>query len=186
MLPNKTLLLKIFVPFALVLLVAVFGYFIGKNNNNPQVKSQESNVEKLAKPLAESQINKVFEFPIEGDKTQKLKLKLNLISAKKVKAVANLGKPIIANKGEEYVVFSIEYNNETTSALKVNSADFFRLIGDDGKKYAPDFYNDSVNVAAISVKKDEVGFIVKEGTNKIKIQVGQIKDEKKEEIEINF
>ncbi len=110
---------------------------------------------------------------------------MTIASAKKVKLISSKGQIIKSNPGEEFLILSIEAQNNYSNPLNFDAQNLIRLIKDQDKKYAPDFYNGAVEIPAISTKKDEVGFVVKESEKNFKIQVGLL-DKEKTELEINF
>ncbi len=172
---NPILLKKIYPLLAIIVCFGLLGYFLGSRKTSttslPVAKQAE-----LAKPTAEIKLGQSFTFSNLG---------MTLVSARKVAAVANQGKPIQAGPNETFLVLALEYNNQAAYALRVSTQDFFRLVGDADKKFAPDFYNNTIDVPAISVRKDEIGFRVTADQNQFKLQVGELKKEK-QEVEINF
>lgn len=164
--------------FPLLLIVVCFsflGFYLG-SRKTPRSAPSTSNTAELVKPSAEVKLGQSFSFP---------NLDMTLVSARKVSVVANQGKPVKAGPNEAFLVLTLEFNNQATYALRVNTQDFFRLQGEGDKKFAPDFYNNTIEVPAISVRKDEIGFRVAIDQNQFKLQVGEIKKEK-QEVEINF
>ena len=147
--------------------------------------SSGQKTEELAKPLGEVGINRTFEFSFKDPQNKPINLKFTLLSAKKVRLVATKGEPIESPTGKEFLVLSLELQNDSKYPLKVNSQDFVRLVGENEKKFAADFYNGSLDVSAISVKRDEMAFMVPKDTNNFKLLVGEI-DKEKQEVEINF
>lgn len=181
-LKNSALSKKIIGLLLIIVIFSVVGFYFGtRKTSNPS-----QNIEKLAQPLAETNLNQNFEFPVKELKEEDAKLKLTLVSAKKVKAIAHQGEPIMAKSGEEYLIISVEYGNDTAYALKATSRDFVRLLGDEGKQYAPDLYNEAIDIPAKAVIKDEIGFIVQAGQKQFKLQVGQIGEAEGTTVEINF
>jgi len=184
-LKDKTILKKIIFLLVVVAGAVSLGLYFG-SKRAPKTTPTSQEIEKLAKPLAEAKLNSNFEFTIEELEDENAILKFTLVGAKKVKAVANQGQPIKAGSGEEFLIISLEYGNDSAFSLKVNSRDFVRLLGDEGKKFAPDFYNEAIDVSPVSVRKDEIGFIVPAGKKQFKLLVGQKQEEETTEVEINF
>lgn len=166
---------KFFPLLAIIVCFSFLGFYLGSRKTS-KTSPPVSNTAEFAKPLAEAKLGQSFSFP---------NLDMTLVSARKVSVVANQGKPIKAGPNEAFLVLTLEFDNQTTYALRVNTQDFFRLQGEADKKFAPDFYNNTVEVPAISVRKDEVGFRVAADQNQFKLQIGEIKKEK-QEVEINF
>lgn len=170
----------------IIFVLATIGlvYFSYSWGSKKSFKKQiEKQAEKQTEPTAETEVNKEFEFPIEGEKE---KLKFSITEAKKVKLISMQSKPIKAESGKEFLVLSIEIENNLAKKININSQNYLRLIGEGEKKYAPDFYNEMIEVPALSVKRDELGFIVPADQNHFKLLVGPIEKEGKEEIEINL
>lgn len=152
-----------------------------KDENSPV----NNNVNKLGTPLKEKVLSKEFKFSTKDSKDKEYFLKYNIVSAKLVNTVANKGQLINGKENENFLILSLELQNDNNVGLKVNSADFVRMIGGSNKKYAADFYNGVVDVAPISIKKDELAFIVSSNTKELKFEIGEIED-KKEEVRIMF
>ena len=138
---NSPLFKKIIGLLLIIVLFSLLGFYFGTRKVS-KTSLTAGDLEKLDSPLAEASINRNFEFPIKDLQEEGAKLKFSLVSAKKVKAIANQGKPIQASANEEFLIISLEYRNDTAYSLKATSRDFIRLLGEEDKKYAPDFYNE--------------------------------------------
>lgn len=173
--PEKQL--KIF-KFTTLLLFLVFLFeiiFLPKLLNRLCPKPQNELVQK-AKPIATTQIGKTFEFPVK--KFSKDKFKFNLVKAEKVELITTKNQPVLAKEGEDFLLVWLEIENNLETPAVIDSQNYFRLISNDQKKLAPDFYNGPVQVAPISTKKDQVGFVVTENQKDFNLQVGEIESEK--------
>ena len=148
----------------------------------PKPKVEDELIEK-AKPSAETEIGKDFEFPIK--KWGKENFKIKLVKAVKVKIVTSKGQPITANKGKDFLLVYLEIENNQETPIVIDSQNYFRLQDNEGKKFAPDLLNGPIKIAAISTRKDQVGFIIPEAQKEFKLLVGEIEG-KKEEIVFNF
>jgi len=166
---------------AVAIVSGFLGFYFGSRQTAKDFSSAEQ--EKFL-PTAENQLDKNFDFKVKISPEEEINLKMVLLGVKKVKTVATNSQPLQANPGEEFFILTLEYENNHSQALRVDSQNFFRLIRGE-KKHAADFYNGQIELPAISVKKDEIGFVVAEGEKSFKLQVGQVEGEK-EEIEINF
>lgn len=165
--------------------ISIFGglvYFKIAAKNRAKTNFQKN--EKLANLFDQTEIKRDFEFPIQNV-GKKVSLKFSLISAQLTNTVANQGKPIKSTADKQFLIIFLELQNDSQYPLKINSQDFVRLIGEGDKKYASDLYNGQIEVSPISVKKDEIGFLVAANQKQFKIQVGEIEKDK-EIIEINF
>lgn len=148
----------------------------------PKPKAEDELTQK-AKPLAEAEIGKNFEFSVK--KYSKDKFKLNLLGVSKVKMVTTQNQPVLAKEGEAFLLVYLETENNSEAPITIDSRNYFRLLGEGDKKFAPDFYNGPVQIEPLSVKKDQIGFVIQEDRKELKLQVGEI-DGLKETIEIKL
>ncbi len=131
-------------------------------------------------------VNRSFEFTAQNKAGEtEEKLKFTLVSAEKVKQVSRQNVPIRAAEDQEFLVIGLELENETKETLYLYPAELIRLVDEQGKKFAPDYYNQMAEVLPISVKKDEIAFNVNATQKTFHLQVGEIEGEK-ETIEIKF
>lgn len=165
-----------------VLLVCVAIFSLTKNKKTSSQKNS-LNLSEKAVPISETKVNKSFDFLIK--KGAKDKFSINIEKASLVKLVTSKGKPMVPKQGEIFLLLYLKLENNLTVGLNINSQNYFRLIDKEGKRYAPDFYNTSLQVLPISVKSDNLGFVIKEGEKNIQIQVGEVDGEKKT-VEIQF
>lgn len=165
-----------------VLLVCVAIFSLTKNKKTSSQKNS-LNLSEKAVPISETKVNKSFDFLIK--KGAKDKFSINIEKASLVKLVTSKGKPMVPKPGEVFLLLYLKLENNLTVGLNINSQNYFRLIDKEGKRYAPDFYNTSLQVLPISVKSDNLGFVIKEGEKNIQIQVGEVDGEKKT-VEIQF
>ncbi len=172
--------------FLLFLLIGGIGYILGikeKNNSDTNLLSgNETNSENFA-PTAETEINEAVVIPVKGVKTD---LSFTLLKARKMKVIANQGNLIEAKEGQEFLIISIEIKNDNPTSIMLDSQNFIRLVGEDGKMYAPDFYNGQKEIPGSAVKVDDIGFLISDSQNQFKLQVGQIDSKEKSEINIVF
>lgn len=174
--------LKIISVLLLVLLVIISGFYFSKiskpNSTAPSVDLSEK-----AKPILETKIDKSFDFLIKKGTKDKFNIKIE--KADIVKLVTAKKNPIVPKQGEAFLLIYLQIENNLTSSLSINTQNYFRLVDVNDKKFAPDFFNTAVPVAAISVKSDQIGFVVKEGQKDFKLQVGEI-DGEKQLVDIKF
>ncbi len=88
------------------------------------------------------------------------------------------GQRVAARNGKEFLVVNMEISNPYNVALYTYPVDTFRLLGVDGKKYAPTAHQGNVEVRPQSTKTSNVGFIVPQGTKKFKVEIGELTGEK--------
>lgn len=179
---NNTILKKIIFVLAIILVVGFLGYYFGQRQASSGIKE----VEKLATPTVTSQPNKEFEFPIEEAPEEEAAFKIILTEVKKVELITMQNEPVQAEAGKEFLILSLEIENKNTYPFEVNTQHYFRLQGEEDKSYAPDFYNEAIEIPPVSTKKDELGFIIPAGQEQFKFLVGPITEEEREEVEINF
>ena len=179
---NQTTGRKIIFFLALIVVIGFLGFFLGRRGSSPQSEI----IEDLASPQATVEIGQEASFPIQDTEDEEADFKFIITEAKKVKLVATQGEPIKADPGKIFLVLSLEIDNDNPFDLSVTSKNYFRLVGEEDKKYAPDFYNDVVEVPADSVKKDELGFVVSDDQKNFKLLLGPINEMGKTEVEINF
>ena len=168
----------------ILLFAVVFGGFIYSRISKSRTKTTSSKTEDLVSASNQVEIKRDFEFPIQNA-GKKVSLKFSLNSAQLTNTIANQGKPIKSNSDQQFLIIFLELQNDSQYPININSQDFVRLIGEKDKKYAPDLYNGQIEVAPISVKRDEIGFAVTADKKQFQIQVGEINKDK-ETIDINF
>lgn len=152
--------------------------------SNNRTKTKLLKTEDSVSVSSQVEIKRSFEFPIQNA-GKKVSLKFSLNSAQLTNTVANQGKPVKSNPDQQFLIIFLELQNNSQYSVQINSQDFIRLIGEEDKKFAPDLYNGQIEVSPISVKKDEIGFMIPVNQKQFKFQVGEI-DKEKEIIEVNF
>lgn len=180
---NKPIVKKYILPIVCLLLL---GSVVTISVINKKPKSSSINIAELAKPTATFTINAPFSYELTDPKGGKIFLKYTLVDAKKVGMVTQQNQVVKLKSDEAVMILNLELQNDSTYPLKVNSQDFVRMIGEEDKKYAPDFYNGELDVAPISVKKDQLAFIIKKDTQNIKLLVGDATSKDKQTIDISF
>ena len=155
---------------------------------SPVKKTISSRQEDQAEPktLASAGLDQGFVFSAKDKTEQEVgEVAFDLIEAKKESQIKIKGDPIEAESGKAFLVLNFEIENKTNKPLFLYPADFVRLLGNDDKRFAPDFHNGMAQVEPISVRKDQLAFIVSDQENNFVILVGEIEAEK-EQVEINF
>lgn len=133
-------------------------------------------------------LDKNFEFPgLDDTGKKKDKIGLKISQVEKTNQVIVQEKNYTAKNNKAFLIVNLELKNETTKRLNIFPGDLIRLVvdGQEEKKFAPDLHNNYVQVAPISTKIDRLGFVIDENTKDLKLQVGEL-DEEKETLEINF
>lgn len=175
---------KFFLILILIISVVIFWSFRSRFNSQKE-ESSLSLKEKAASVTAEMEIGRSFDLNAKDLNNKDAKVGFTLVEVKKVKQVSTQNKPLESLPGEEFLVLSLEFANDKNFSLKANSQDLIRLVKEENKRYAPDFFNGWIEIPAFSVKKDELAFVVSEDQKEFKLQVGNIEGEKTE-IEIKF
>lgn len=168
-----------------VTLLIVFVAVAKVTGNNPQA------VVGGAASAANSQnninVNRRFEIPIktkDGTETGE-KLAITITNVEKTPSILIQNKPAKTKEGKTFLVINIEIQNDTKKQLNVRPIDMVRLVGTDGRNYAPDVHNNEVPSEPVSLKKTRVGYVVDEGQNKFKLLIGEVRSSQ-ETIEIEF
>src|SRR3989344_6191785 len=135
-----------------VILLIVGGIFWWKSNSNSSV--QTSDIPSYVSQGDAATINKRFTVPIrdkEG-KPSGTDLVVNVSTMERTNNLIYKGRQLTPKEGKDFLVINLEIENSTNNRLTVRPVDFFRLVGDDGKNYAPDIQTDPVTVEPLSSK----------------------------------
>lgn len=169
---------------AAVILISVVGAVIwaksggdNSDSNSEQAYVSEGNQVKL---------DKKFSVPIRksnGEETGQA-LVVNVNSLQRTERILYKGKPLVAREGKDFIVINIEVENSTNSRLTIRPVDFFRLIGENGKSYAPDIQTDPVKVEPLSSKNTRTIYIVGDDRKNLKFMIGEIKGSNKETVDV--
>lgn len=133
-----------------------------------------------------AEINKKFSIAIRsGDgKETGQQLVVNVPSMQRTDRIIYKGKPLVAREGKDFIIINIEIENSTNNRLTVRPVDFFRLVGAEGKNYAPDIQTDPVKVEPLSSKNTRTIYIVGDDQKNLKFMIGEIKGSNKETVEV--
>lgn len=132
-------------------------------------------------------VNRKFEVPIktkEGKETGE-KLLVTVTMIEKTPNILIQNKPAKTKEGKTFLILNMEIQNDTKTQLKVKPVDMVRLVGEDGRNYAPDVHNNEVNAEPVSIKKTKIGYVVDEPQNKFKLLIGEVRGSQ-ETIEVEF
>ncbi|OGD86754.1 hypothetical protein A2Z23_02765 [Candidatus Curtissbacteria bacterium RBG_16_39_7] len=110
----------------------------------------------------------------ENDSPTENFMNLTLTNAETTKQILIQGKPATAKGGKIFLIINLEIDNPHNQKLYISPVDLMRLVGPDDKKFAPDVHNNQVAIEPISIKKTRVGFVINEGTDDWKLQVGEV------------
>lgn len=111
--------------------------------------------------------------------------KLRVTNAEFADFILVQGKKATPIDGKTFLVINMEIENPYRVELYAFPVDFFRLVREDGSKFAPSVHQGTVQVRPESTKKSNVGFVVEPKEKKFKIEIGQV-GEPKEVLEIIF
>jgi hypothetical protein len=178
---NKFIIVIIFS----IILFSIIAYFYYLRQSNSSFNPQKESISDLAKPIAETVLNKSLDLKLRDLNGRPISLKYSLVNAKKVRYITKDNRPITLDKDKQILILSVELINDSNYPISVNTQDFVRYIASDGKKYAADYFNGKIDVAAISVRKDELAFIIDNNQKDFKFQIGEI-DKDKENFEVNL
>ena len=110
---------------------------------------------------------------------------ITITNIEKTREILIKNNPAKTKNGKIFLVLNIEIQNDTKKQLTVRPVDMVRLIGDDGRSYAPDVHNNEVTAEPVSLRKTKVGYVVDENKNNFKLFVGEVRGQQ-EEIEVVF
>lgn len=184
---NKKNLFRILLP-AVLILVVVLGL---KYAFTPGTQIQGVNTSISVadtKPLATTNVNRSFAFPLRDQKGKEVgSLTYNIENAELRKQIIVKGKRATAVDGRIFLIINLKLVNELNQGLDVNSRDYIRVTvnGNTKELFAPDIHNDPVEVQAISTKNTRVGIAINETDSNIELQVGEINGTK-ERIKLSF
>ena len=183
-----------YIPFVIVgiIVIVVAGVFVSKlarHNQTQQVAgtATQNTQTSVAKPIAQEQLNKSFDFPLK-DATGKTVSKINyqIQSAEEDNSVIIKGQVATAVQGKTFLILNLKITNTYDKDVQLNTRDYVRLIVDNSSdKLAADVHNDPVDVQAISTKYTRIGFPVTVDAKDLKLEVGEI-DGPKQTIQLNL
>lgn len=169
--------------FVLVVVFAVFKVA----QPNGAVSNGIGNITSSTNSSAKIDVNRRFEVPIknkDGSETGE-KLGITITTIEKTNEILIKNSPAKTKNGKIFLVLSMEIQNDTKKQLTVKPVDMVRLIGDDGRSYAPDVHNNEVSAEPVSLRKTRVGYVVDGSKNSFKLLVGEVRGQQ-EPIEVSF
>lgn len=179
---NFAIAKKIMFPILFIFVSFALGYLIA----GKKLAVKKNNAINTVAPLASSRIDKGFDYALDSGQGKKTQFRFNLVEAKKYDLITRQGQPFKPKSGEVFLIITLNVENGNAFAIKVNSRDYVRWVDKDGKKHAPDLYNDAAVVMADSVKRDEIGFIIPSETKQVNLQIGRLVDKEKSPVIIDF
>ena len=190
----KKVLNKKYFSSAAILIVVIIIIFLGiklighSSSPHPQSTGSTQGGIQVEKPIATTQINKSFDFPIRNSAGKRVgSVGYVIQSAELDKQIILQGKIATAISGRIFLVLNLKLTNNKDKGIQINTKDYVRLSvnGDKKELLAPSIYNDPVSVQPISTQFTRLGFAINETDKAYLLQVGEI-DGKKETIGINF
>src|SRR5581483_1890335 len=129
----------------LVVIILFFGFkqIIGAKKNDSFRSSAASSTSSSDKPLATVEINRPYEFTVSAVAGLKKdeKVKFTILSAERKDQVTVKGEKTLAPAGKNFLLLRLELGNDSTERVPFISPDYVRLVGEDNKKFAPDYHN---------------------------------------------
>lgn len=160
----------------LILFVVGFGVWYV---NQANAKRLELSSNKSSNPvIAQTSINSEYTFNALTANEKKTDIVLRITDAEMRKEVLIQGKPATASGDKAFLILNLEFDNEDTFIKYVMPIDLFRLLDDQGKKYASDIHSNMVDVSPISTKKTKIGFVVNQNQRQFNLQIGELEGEK--------
>lgn len=182
---------KFFYIFAGLVIIIVLGYkiFTSVKKTNTQATNPKAITSQAEQKVS---LNKEFEFkiPAINDQGQMIvrkegQIKFVLTDAELKKEIKVKNETKKANDGQNYLILRIELQNDTADRLAIISNKYIRLIGENNKKFSPDFHNAMVAIDPLSVRRDLVAYIVNQNAKNFTFQIGELEGQK-QSIEMAF
>jgi hypothetical protein len=140
-------------------------------NNNASISSTPAN--KL-----HTNVNQNILITVTGKYFKKLNYEIE--SADVVNEIIVNGQRIQSVGGKSFLVLNIKITNDNNQGIQINSRDYVRLAGSNTNEwYAPEIYNDPLEVQAISTKTGRIGFTVDNAQREFNLRIGEINGDKK-------
>lgn len=162
------------------------GENVSSGQNQNIVKSVGDEDEDGSEVLASQELNVSYTFSaLDSSSTPAGEVVFRIARAEKAQEVLVQGRPANAKGDKAFLVLHIEIDNSDIEKRYISPVDVLRLIGDEGKLFAPDIHSSVVEIQPISTKITRVGFVVLKARDNFQIQVGELEGEK-QILEVNF
>jgi len=186
--------LRVLVPVLVVILaggIVVGGWFFynGRKSNSSSFSGGAGSVSNNAKEpkiLNTTQINKDLTLNLPSDDDEGLSIPVKLVSASRLDSIQVNGQPYSKSKGQTYLQLELEYTNATLYEVKPNSNNYVRLVDDQDRLFAPDFFNSQAVAPAEATIFDQVAFLVTDDQTHFKLRIGQVGDSAYETVEFDL
>ena len=172
---------KIMIGLVVLILVAG-GFWMFKSKSQSSVSGEATYVAEGPR----AQLNKRFEVPIKDAEGKEVgsALVVNVTYLERTGELIYQGRRLLSKGGKDFIVINLEVENATENRLTVRPVDFFRLIDESGKSYAPDIQTDPVKVEPKSSKRTRTVYIVGDDQKNLKFMIGEIKGGNSETVEV--
>lgn len=175
---KKTIGAAVILVIVLAIIYSLFSLVESKNTSDVSSAASANTATKtqLAKPVATEKINKTFNFDVK-DKTGKVitSFQYKIDSAELRDQVVINGSKYQPVVGKTFLILNLEITNNYTNDINIAPKNYVRIMmNNNNEKLAPDLYNDSVDVQAISTKPTSLGLAIDTSAKDIKLQVGEI------------
>ena len=172
---------KIMIGLVVLILVAG-GFWMFKSKSQSSVSGEATYVAEGPR----AQLNKRFEVPIKDAEGKEVgsALVVNVTYLERTGELIFQGRRLLSKGGKDFIVINLEVENATDNRLTVRPVDFFRLIDESGKSYAPDIQTDPVKVEPKSSKRTRTVYIVGDSQKILKFMIGEIKGGNSETVEV--
>ena len=177
---------KVKIIFVIVCVTVVLGglFIVGKGKG--ESKSQSPVVTTtVSEPSAKAEINQTFLVSISNASKVTREVNFTITSVERKGEIRLKDVTRRPASGKDYLLIRIEIQNDHSEKLAIASQDRIRMVGDQGKLFAPDYHNGAIVVEPLSVKKDLVAYVVDKSTKSFSFMVGDLNGEK-QRIEVNF
>lgn len=164
---------------AVVILYTLLSLVANKKENQALSisASQEAQKIQLSQPVATQTINRTFAFPVLDKSGNKpiTTFQYKIDTAELRNEVVINGSKYHPIKGKTFLILTLDITNNYTQDLQIQPRDYVRVtVNNSSEKLAPDLYNQSVDVQAISTMHTDLGLAIDTNARNIKLLVGQI------------
>lgn len=178
---NKKNMFRYMLPVLLIVVtvVVVRGAMSAKPTSTSTLGETTEKLD-LGKPLATTDINREFSFPILDAKEKEVaRFSYVLEDAELRDEIIAKGNRATAIAGRTFLLVNLKITNTTQQGLQINTRDYVRLFVNDkmadGDGLAANIHNDPVEVQAISTQYVRIGFAINKSDKNHTLQVGEIK-----------
>lgn len=176
--PKKLLLAIVPILIVVVLITVIAQAF----RSQPQVQNATT-ANAATQPYVKSSkpINKTFHFPLKDNNGKDVgTFTYEIQNAELRNQIVVKGQPATAVPGRTFLIINFQLKNDLPQGLEIRTRDYVRLSvnGDKNDLQAPDIYNDPVQLQAISVQYNRLGFAINESDKDLVLFVGAINGSK--------